>query len=303
MVLVDLPVSAGGKLRWWREFRRLTQLELGSMAEVSSKHISFIETGRTTPSRDMILHLARHLDVPLRDCNALLLAAGHAPQFSELAWDDDQFAPTRRLLGEVVAAHEPYPAIVVDRYWRLLTANRAGRILREGVHPELLAPPINVLRVCLHPRGLAPRIVNLDEWVDHVIGGLARQHALSPDDTLRCLRNEMVDYARVAGFEPRTHLGSGRVAVPMHLRVPEGSVRLLVTIATFGTALDVTLSELTIETFLPADAQTSEILRSRADPTPQVIDEPLPGGDAAKHDLPPACTGTSCGTSCDLAST
>jgi transcriptional regulator with XRE-family HTH domain len=269
MALVDLPVSVGGKLRWWRERRRLTQLELGIQAEVSAKHISFIERGRTTPSRDMILHLARNLDVPLRDRNGLLLAAGYAPQFSELAWDDPQFEPTRRLLSEVVSAHEPYPAIVVDRHWQLLTGNRAGGILREGVHAELLEPPINVLRVCMHPHGLAPRIANLDEWADHVVGNIDRQYALSPDDTLKNLRNEMLAYARAAGCEPRTHVGPARLAVPMQLGIHEGTVRLLVTIATFGTALDVTLSELTIETFLPADAQSSQMLRSRAAQPPR----------------------------------
>jgi transcriptional regulator with XRE-family HTH domain len=263
-MLTDVAVSVGGKLRWWREQRRLTQLDLGTQAEVSAKHISFIETGRTVPSRDMVLHLARHLDVPLRDRNALLLAAGYAPQFSELSWDDDQFASTRQLLSEVVGAHEPNPAIVVDRHWQLLTANRASRIHREGVAPELLEPPVNVLRLCLHPRGLAPRIVNLDEWVDHVVSGLDRQHDLFPDRELEDLRNEMIEYARFAGCEPKTHIGPGRLAVPMHLRVPEGSVRLLVTIATFGTALDATLSELTIETFLPAEPRTAAILRARS---------------------------------------
>jgi MmyB-like transcription regulator ligand binding domain len=212
----------------------------------------------------MILHLARHLNVPLREQNALLLAAGYAPQFSELSWDHVELAPVREVIWEVVTAHEPYPAIVVDRHWQLLTANSAIRILTEGIAPELLEAPINVLRACLHPQGLAPRILNLDEWVAHVLGNLDRQYDLSPDDRLDHLRAEIIDYARSVGCEPRTHTGPGRLAVPMHLRVAEGSVRLLVTVATFGTALDTTLSELTIETFLPADRPTAAILQDRA---------------------------------------
>jgi transcriptional regulator with XRE-family HTH domain len=284
MASPDVPVSTGGRLRWWRERRRLTQIDLGGEAEVSAKHISFIETGRTMPSRDMILHLARHLNVPLRDRNAMLLAAGYAPQFSELSWDHVELAPIREVIDEVVTAHEPYPAIVVDRHWRLLTANSASRALTDGVAAELLEPPVNVLRVCLHPRGLATRIVNLDEWVDHVLGNLGRQHDLSPDDELESLRTEVLGYARLAGCEPRTQFGPGRLAVPMHLRVAEGSLRLLVTVATFGTALDATLSELIIETFLPADPETKAILQTRAALTTRVMDDRPKVGEAPRHD-------------------
>jgi len=256
-----LPV--GTLLRSWRERRRLSQLALSELAEVSPKHLSFVETGRSRPSPEMVLHLARHLEVPLRHRNELLLAAGYAPRHTVLAWDDDELAPVRAAVHAVLAGHEPAPAIVVDRHWNLLGANRAASLLADGVAPELLVPPVNVLRTCLHPDGLAPRIRNLDEWADHLLANLAKQVRLAPDPALLALHEELAAYATDLGAPSRTPGDGTRLAVPLHLATPEGDVRLLATIATFGTALDATLSELVIEAFLPADPASRAVLERR----------------------------------------
>lgn len=253
----------GTLLRSWRQRRRLSQLALAELAEVSPKHLSFVETGRSRPSPEMVLHLARHLDVPLRHRNELLLAAGYAPRHTALAWDDDELAPAREAVRAVLAGHEPAPAIVVDRHWNLLGANRAASLLGDGVAPDLLAPPVNVLRACLHPRGLAGRIRNLDEWADHVLANLAKQVQVVADPVLLALHEELAGYASELGETPRAPGDGTRLAVPLHLATPDGDVRLLATIASFGTALDATLSELVIEAFLPADAETRAVLERR----------------------------------------
>lgn len=230
---------------------------------MSPKHVSFVETGRSLPSPEMVLYLARHLEVPPRHRNDLLLAAGYAPRHTALTWDDDGFAPIRRAVRAVLTGHEPAPAIVVDRRWNLVAANRAASILTEGVVPELLEPPVNVLRTCLHPDGLARRIANLGEWAEHIIGNVEKQVQLAPDPSLKALRSELVSYLDALGVTPRTLLDGTRLAVPLHLATADGDVRLLATIATFGTAVDATLSELTIEAFLPADPETARALERR----------------------------------------
>jgi transcriptional regulator with XRE-family HTH domain len=259
--------SVGALLREWRTRRRMSQLDLASEAGISSRHLSFVETGRSRPSREMVLHLAEHLDVPLRDRNSLLVAAGYAPTFQASDYDAPEMAAVRSAIDAVLAGHEPYPAILVDRRWTLVAANRAAVLLVEGVAPELLAPPCNVLRASLHPEGLAPRIVNLAEWAHHIIGGLRRQVAVTGDEELRELEAELVGYADAQGAAPGPPTEApGTVAIPVRLRSDDGELAFITTIATFGTALDITLAELAIEAFLPADVATAAALHARFAP-------------------------------------
>lgn len=244
--------------------RRLSQLDLATAAGISARHLSFVETGRARPSREMVLHLAEHLDVPLRERNPLLLAAGYAPTFNASDLDAPEMQPVREAIDRLLLAHEPYPAILVDRHWNLVAANTTAFVLTDGVAPELLAPPVNVLRVTLHPDGLAPRIANLPQWVDHLLGGLQRQIALTADDDLRALEAELKGYLDAQGVPSRIEVDTPRaVAIPMRLRTDDGELAFITMLATFGTATDITLAELAIETFLPADAYTADVLATR----------------------------------------
>jgi transcriptional regulator with XRE-family HTH domain len=264
------PLRVGDLLREWRHRRRLSQLDLAVEAEVSARHLSFVETGRSTPSRELILHLADHLEVPLRERNNLLLAAGYAPVYRETALDDDAMAPVRDALDQLLAGHAPYPAVVVDQRWNLVSANApANAVLTEGVAGHLLRPPINTLRVSLHPEGLAPRIANLAEYSAHLITRLQRQAAVAGDPALTALVDELRAYPGV-GDPAATPEPVELLFVPLRLRVGatgdgdggEGSeLRFFSTIATFGTALDITLAELAIESFFPADAETAAALQ------------------------------------------
>ncbi len=255
----------GELLRGWREHRRLSQLELALQAEISTRHLSFVETGRSTPSRHMILHLAEQLDLPLRERNHLLLAAGYAPVYAESALDAPQLATVRAVVRQVLAGHEPYPAVVVDRGWNLVDANASVALLTAGVAPALLASPINVLRLSLHPEGLAPRIANLGEWRAHLLGRLRRQTALAADSTLVALYDELRAYP-CAQPEPTIELpGPGDIVVPLRLRHDGRELAFFSTVATFGTPLDITVAELTIESFFPADAGTAAVLREGLD--------------------------------------
>src|SRR3954463_4666079 len=193
------PIGVGGLLRDWRQRRRLSQLDLAIEADVSARHLSFVETGRSRPSRELVLHLAEHLDVPLRERNALLLAAGYAPAYHQTPLDAAEMAPVRDAVAKILAGHDPYPAVVVDRRWDLVSANRAATaIMSEGVDPSLLAPPANALRLSLHPRGLAPRIVNFEEYGTHLINRLDREIAVSGDKELLALRDELCRYPGVS---------------------------------------------------------------------------------------------------------
>jgi transcriptional regulator with XRE-family HTH domain len=252
----------GTLLRGWRQRRHLSQLDLAGLAEVSARHLSFIETGRARPSREMVLHLAEHLDVPLRDRNALLLAGGFAPSYRETDLDAPEMEPVREALDRVLSGHEPYPAVVVDRRWNLVAANKASAAFMAGVSPELLAPPVNVLRLALHPEGMAPRIINFSEWSEHLLDRLRRHVLLTGDEELRELEEELRRYPGVPG--PSTHAGvegAGEIAVTLRVRHGDGELRLLSTIATFGTAIDITAAELAIEAFFPADAETAAALQ------------------------------------------
>ena len=263
-----VPRGAGGLLREWRERRRLSQLDLSVGAEVSTRHLSFVETGRSKPSRELLLHLAEHLEVPLRERNALLLAAGYAPLYRETPLEADELGPVRAALDKILAGHDPYPAVVVDRRWDLVAANDAAlSVLTEGVSAELLTPPANALRVSLHPEGLAPRIVNLAEYSAHVLSRLQRELAITADPAVAALYDELRGYPGVEdGTGRQNHKGTAALLfVPLVLRRPGGpDLSFFSTVATFGTALDITVSELAIESFFPADEATGAALRSAA---------------------------------------
>ncbi len=251
----------GTLLRAWRQRRHLSQLEVATGAGVSARHLSFIETGRARPSREMVLYLAEHLEVPLRERNRLLLAAGFAPTYRETDLAAPEMRAVRDALDRVLAGHEPYPAVVVDRRWNLVTANQAVAPLLEGVDPDLLTPPVNVLRLSLAPSGMAPRIANLGEWAEHLLSRLRRQVLLTGDEELAALEAELRRYPGI----PAAHHGiegPGEIAVPLRLRTANGDeLRFLSTVATFGTAVDITVAELSIEAFFPADAATAAALR------------------------------------------
>ncbi|HZO28323.1 MAG TPA: helix-turn-helix transcriptional regulator [Chloroflexota bacterium] len=252
----------GELLRQWREQRRLSQLALALDAEISTRHLSFVETGRSQPSREMVLRLADQLDVPLRERNTLLLAAGYAPVYAESGLDSAPMAPVRAAIRQLLTAHEPYPAIVVDRNWSLVDANASVALLTMEIRPDLLAPPANVLRASLHPEGLATRIVNLGEWRAHLLGRLRRQIAATADSGLASLYNELRAYP-CDQPEPEIELpGPGDVVVPLRVRHEGTELAFFSTVATFGTPLDVTVSELMIEAFYPANPETAAVLHT-----------------------------------------
>lgn len=254
------PPPAGTLLRQWRARRRLSQLELSVHAKVSSRHLSFVETGRAAPSRDMILHLAEALDVPLRERNRLLLAAGYAPTYPETAMDSAAMAPVRAAVRQVLAGHEPYPSLAVDRHWHLVDANATVPLLTAAVGPELREPPVNVLRVSLHPDGMAPRIANLGEWRAHLLDRLRRQVAFTADPELAALHEELRGYP-CGQPEPDVEVpGPGEVVVPLRFRDGDRELAFLSTTTVFGTPLDVTVAELAIESFFPADDATARVL-------------------------------------------
>ena len=254
----------GPLLRDWRQRRRLSQLDLAVGAGVSARHVSFVETGRARPSAEMVMQLAEHLDVPLRDRNALLLAAGYAPAFAQRDLDDPEMGPVRDVLDRLLRGHEPYPAIVVDRHWGLVAANRAVAVLTDGAAPYLLEPPVNVLRLGLHPDGLAPRIRNLGEWRAHLLDRLSRQAVVSGDPALFALHEEL---AALPGAHPglTASLEASEIAVPLLLTVDGSELAFISTATSFGTAIEVTVSELAIESFFPADEATTRFLRARSD--------------------------------------
>jgi transcriptional regulator with XRE-family HTH domain len=247
----------GDQLKKWRQRRRMSQLDLALDAEISSRHLSFIETGRAMPSRNMVLRIAETLDLPLRERNSLLLAAGFAPDYAERAFDDPVLGAARAAVERIIDCHMPFPALAVDRYWNLLHANAAVQHMMVGAADHLLSPNANVLRLSLHPEGLAGRILNLSEWKAHVLHRLSQQVRASADPKLEELLDELRSYPAPAS--DNRHTLSDFVS-PLIFSSPLGQLSFLSTTTIFGTANDVTLSEITIESFFPADAPTAERL-------------------------------------------
>ncbi|XRQ15943.1 helix-turn-helix domain-containing protein [Actinomadura welshii] len=246
--------TVGELLRHWRHRRRLSQLDLAIAADVSARHVSLVETGRSNPSAEMILRLADQLDVPLRDRNRLLLAAGFAPRYAERPLADRALAAAREAVGRVLRAHEPYPALAFDRRWNILLTNRAVEPFLAGVDPELLRPPVNLVRLGLHPRGFAPLVVNLADVRAVFRARIRRQLAAAPDPALTALYEELLE---PAAEDPPGGSAESDVLIPMTLRLDGREVRLFSTITTFGTPMDITLDEIAIESYYPADAESA----------------------------------------------
>jgi transcriptional regulator with XRE-family HTH domain len=255
MTVLETRPGVGELLKTWRTKRRLSQFDLSLQADVSTRHLSYVETGKSKPSRAFVLHLAEHLDVPLRGRNDLLVAAGYAPLYSETDLGSPEMAQVNHALDLVLGHQEPFPALVVDRGWDLVRANNGAAILLEGVDQRLLP---NVMRMTLHPDGLAPRILDFGVLAGHLVSRLKRQAAMTGDTLLAELVDEVVSYPGVPAQEPWTdHPG---VVLPVRIRSAKGDLSFFTTAATFGTASDVTLAELTVESFFPADEATRRAL-------------------------------------------
>lgn len=252
----------GEQLRDWRQRRRMTQMDLAAIAETSTRHVSFIETGRSLPSRAMLMRLVEHLEVPLRERNNLLTAAGLAPMYRESRLDAPALQQALAAVELVLKGHEPNPAVALDRHWNVVAANRAVTPLLAGAAPALLVPPINIVRLSLHPEGMAPRIVNFAQIRAHLLHNVQRQIDLAGDPALRELQQELLGYPvppDAGDAHPPTL--SDNVALQLKLRSDFGVLSFISTITVFGTPLDITLAELAIESFFPADAHTAEVLR------------------------------------------
>jgi transcriptional regulator with XRE-family HTH domain len=265
--MIGSASPVGGLLREWRQRRRMSQLDVAMDAEISARHLSFIETGRSQPSRDMVLRLSERLEIPLRERNVLLVAAGFAPVFQEKKLDDPTLTAARQAVDLVLKGHEPYPALAIDRHWMMVAANASVAPLLAGCAPALLKPPVNVLRLSLHPDGLAPRIANLAEWRSHLITRLKRQIDVTADAELVKLLEQLQSYpvpsesrARI----PLTRQDLAGIAIPFQLVTGGGVRSFFSTTTVFGTPVDITLSELAIEAFFPADTETAEAMRALA---------------------------------------
>jgi transcriptional regulator with XRE-family HTH domain len=261
MPTAAFELSVGRLLREWRHRRHLSQMELASGSAVSTRYLSFIETGKARPSREMVLHLAEQLGVPLRECNSLLLAAGYAPFYAERSLDDEEMEPVREALKRFLTAHEPYPAAIVDGHWNIIAANSGIGLLTEGVSTELLEPPANVFRIALHPKGMAPRILNLEEWSGHILSRVRRQAMVTGDVEIERLYDELRSYP---GVSSERALDAAQPLLLHRLVLAGEEMSFFSTVTRFGTATDVALSELTLEAFYPADEQTKRFLLESA---------------------------------------
>jgi transcriptional regulator with XRE-family HTH domain len=259
MSVVAMPV--GDHLREWRLRRRMSQLDLACEAEISTRHLSFVETGRSLPSREMILHLAEQLDIPMRERNVLLVAGGYAPLFPERALAAPELKAAREAIDLLLEGQKPYPAFALDRHWNIAASNSALPELYEGVDPALLAPPVNAMRLSLHPDGLAPRILNLSEWRGHLLSRLRRQIDLTADPALIALLDEVQAYGKGLSLAHPSPTPTDMV-IPFRIRITAGVLTFFSTTMVFGTPVEVTLSELALESFFPADAETAAIVRS-----------------------------------------
>ncbi|SIR54630.1 helix-turn-helix transcriptional regulator [Bosea sp. TND4EK4] len=260
--------AIGPLIRDWRRQRRISQLDLALEAEISQKHLSFVESGRSQPSRDMVLLLAEHLGVPLRERNTLLLAAGYAPVYLERALEDPALRAAKSAVDLILAGHDPCPALAVDRHWTLLSANAAvGPLLALVTEADLLRPPVNVLRLALHPGGLAGAVLNWAEWRGHLVARLRQQVRVAADPVLVDLLAELLAYPAPSATQhaPHAPADEAAIAVPLRLRVGKAVLSFISTTTVFGTPVDITLSELALETFFPADAATAAALRAMAE--------------------------------------
>ncbi|WP_057092805.1 helix-turn-helix transcriptional regulator [Comamonas thiooxydans] len=248
----------GEHLRHWRQHRRLSQQGLALEAEISTRHLSYVETGRAQPSREMVLRLAERLSVPLRERNALLVAAGFAPMYQARPLDHPDLAAARQAVELVLKGHEPSPALAVDRHWNLVATNAVVPLLLDGVAPWLLEPPVNVLRLSLHPEGLGPRLANSAQWRAHLLHRLQQQIAATADSELQALHDEIAAYPFA---EDKDSPLPSPIAVPFELHTHLGTLSFISTITIFGTPVDVTLQELAVESFFPADAETQRALQ------------------------------------------
>ena len=256
--------TAGAYLREWRGKRHMSQLQLANEAEISARHLSFLETGRAQASREVLLRLSEQLDIPLRERNVILLAAGYAPVFEERPLASPEMAAARQAVERVLKGHEPFPALAVDRHWQLVSANANVAPLLAGVDEALLKPPINVLRLSLHPSGLAPRIANLTEWRAHLLMRLRTQIGQTADAVLIDLLAELSKFPATNMLKPLMpppRDETARVFVPFQLVTDAGKLSFLSTTTVFGTPIDVTLSELALECFFPADDATAQALQ------------------------------------------
>lgn len=271
--MLKQPTSAGDLLRDWRQRRRLSQLALAIDADISQRHLSFVESGRSLPSRDMVLRLTEQLDVPLRERNAILMAAGFAPVYRDRPLSSPELAGARSIIQRILDGHDPHPALAIDRHWTLLAANRAVGVLLAGVADHLVAGAVNVLRVSLHPDGLASRVVNFHEWRSHIFKRLSHEIDVSADPQLAALLDELKSYPVPGAVRtPKKSEGGDHadIAVPLILTSERGPLSFLSTTTVFGTATDVTLSEVTIEAFFPADMETAKVMA-------EMVAAPAPG--------------------------
>ena len=253
----------GRLLREWRERRRLSQLDLSIQAEISTRHLSFVETGRSRPTPEMILKLTEQLEVPLRERNQLLLAGGYAPAYPQHGLEAPELSSVREALRLVLTSHEPNPAVVINRWWELLDANSAVSLITAGCAPHLLEPPVNVLRLSLHPEGMAPRIVNLAQWRAHLLEQVRRRAGQTGDARLRELHDELIDYP--GGIDKS--VPASNVVLPLRLRHETRDLSFFSISATVETAADVTVDELAIESFYPADVETAQRMRELIAPS------------------------------------
>jgi transcriptional regulator with XRE-family HTH domain len=258
----------GDLIKQWRVRRRRSQLDLSLDVGVSTRHLSFVETGRSRPSPELVLAIAHHLDVPLRERNSMLLAAGYAPRFSQASLDEPSMARVRASIQRMLDAHDPYPGVVIDRQWNIVLGNRAAAGITTGLPDFLTGPPTNVYRLCLHPEGLAAQTTNFADWGTYLLGQLRRTAALTGDPQLEALLAEVLEYPNVQALG--TGLGQEvgdepAILVPVQLTTPLGELSMFTTLTTFGTPLDVTIEELAVELFFPADDASEAILRQVAE--------------------------------------
>jgi transcriptional regulator with XRE-family HTH domain len=267
MTPVQAQPEVGALLRQWRERRRVTQLELALDAGISARHLSFVETGRSKPGREMLLRVLEQLEVPFRERNQLLLAAGHAPAYPERSLDDPDLGPVREAVDAILSGHEPYPAVAVNRVWDVVATNSAMLALADGVDidPELLEPPVNVMRLGLHPRGLGPLFVNLGDWHAHWLKRLERRLAATGDRELASLIDEVAGYpVPEPEHDPAAEVAGGEMLGPVRVRTADGGeLSFFGMFASFDTPFEVTTSELAVELLFPADRTTAEALHAR----------------------------------------